>query len=88
MMRSHIRQSVADSVLVATGMALFLGLEPRPAAVADPFGNRGSDPIPGHGMHNQAPEAALPEDEMMDLEITVENASPPGPFSTSRIRSR
>ena len=50
-----------------------------PAAAQNPFGDRGADPIPGHTVHNQVPEAppaALTWDELLDLDVTVENPAP------------
>ena len=50
-----------------------------PALARNPFGNRGSEPVPGHDVHNQAPEApaaSLTWDELMNLEVTVENPAP------------
>ena len=50
-----------------------------PALARNPFGNRGSEPVPGHDVRNQAPEApaaALTWDELMNLEVTVENPAP------------
>ena len=65
--------------LAACGFALLVGLAAGPASAANPFGNRGSEPVPGHDAHNQAPEApaaALTWDELMNLEVTVENPAP------------
>lgn len=50
-----------------------------PAAAQSLFGNRGSDEIPGHTIHNQAPDAppaALSWEELMALEVRVETPAP------------
>ena len=65
--------------LAASGFALLVGLAHGPAAALNPFGSRGSEPVPGHDVHNQVPEApatALTWGELMNLEVTVENPAP------------
>lgn len=65
--------------LAASCFAVLVGLAADPAAALNPFGNRGSEPVPGHAVHNQvpdAPPAALTWDELMNLEVTVENPAP------------
>ena len=50
-----------------------------PAAGQSLFGNRGGDKIPGHSVHNQAPDAspaALSWQELMALEVRVETPAP------------
>ena len=62
---------------LALAFALLIGSSP--ASAINPFGNRGSEPVPGHDVHNRAPEApaaALTWDELMNLEITVETPAP------------
>ena len=79
MMRSSLRRAATRPLLAATGIALLLGLGSGPATALNPFGNRGSEPVPGHDVHNQAPEApptALTWDELMNLEVTVETVAP------------
>ena len=49
------------------------------AHAVGPFGSRGQQPVPGHDVHNQAPDAppaALTWDELMNLEIRVETPAP------------
>lgn len=63
------RLALASALLIASSTA----------SAINPFGNRGSEPVPGHDVHNQAPEApaaALTWDELMNLEITVETPAP------------
>ena len=79
MTRSPLRRTTALSNLPATGIALLLALASGPAAGLNPFGNRTSEPVPGHDVHNQAPDApatALTWDELMNLEVTVETVAP------------
>ena len=60
-------------------LAAALVLVSSPAAALNPFGSRGSEPVPGHDVHNQAPEApvaALTWEELMNLEVTVETPAP------------
>ena len=50
-----------------------------PAAAQSLFGNRGGDKIPGHSVHNQAPDAppaALSWQDLMALEVRVETPAP------------
>ena len=78
-MHSRFRRMTTLPMLAATGIALLLGLAAGPAAALNPFGERGSEPVPGHDVHNQAPDAppaALTWDELMNLEVTVETVAP------------
>ena len=69
----------ARPILASAGIVLLLATAAAPAAALNPFGSRGSDPVPGHDVHNQvpdAPAAALTWEELMNLEVTVETPAP------------
>ena len=71
-MKRRIRDLAFASILF--GIALGSS-----AAAQTLAGSRGGDPIPGHRVHNQAPDAppaALSWQELMDLEVTVETPAP------------
>ena len=79
MVPSRTRPPAVLPGLAACVLALSFTLAAAPASARNPFGNRGSEPVPGHDVHNQAPEApaaALTWDELMNLEVTVENPAP------------
>ena len=79
MMRPTLRPIATRSLLAGAGIALLLGLASGPAAALKPLGSRSSETVPGHDIHNQAPEApptALTWDELMNLEVTVETVAP------------
>ena len=79
MMRTPLRRTATVSTLAAAGAVLVLGLLSGTAAALNPFGSRGSEPVPRHDVHNQAPDApptALTWDELMNLEVTVETVAP------------
>ena len=79
MKHSRFRRATTLSIRAVTGITLLLGLVSGPAAALNPFGSRGSEPLPGHDVHNQAPDApptALTWDELMNLEVTVETVAP------------
>lgn len=83
-MPSILRRLSSLPSLAAFGCALSFSLASAsaPASALNPFGDRGSEPIPEHDVHNQAPDApaaALTWDELMNLEVTVES---PGPLQT------
>ena len=78
-MRLREPRHTTGPALASVGIALLLALASGPAAALNPFGDRGSRPVPDHDVHNQAPEApaaALTWDELMNLEITVESPAP------------
>ena len=65
--------------LAVAGLALVLAIGSDPAAARNPFGDRGNEAVPGHSVHNQAPDAppaALTWEELMNLEVTVESPAP------------
>ena len=66
--------------LAACGCALSFVLAMAPCLRPQSgFGSRGTEPIQGHDVHNQAPDApatALTWDELMNLEVTVETPRP------------
>ena len=79
MMRSRTRLPAALPALAASGLALALALAAAPASALNPFGSRASEPVPGHDVHNQTPEApaaALTWEELMNLDVTVETPAP------------
>ena len=74
-MPSILRRPSSLPILAVFGCALSFALATAPASALNPFGNRGSEPIPEHDVHNQVPEApatALTWDELMNLDVTVE----------------
>ena len=78
-MPSILRRLSSLPTVAVFGCALSFSLATAPASAINPFGNRGSEPIPDHDVHNQAPDApaaALTWDELMNLEVTVENPAP------------
>lgn len=78
-MPSILRHLSSLPSLAVFGCALSFSLAAAPASALNPFGNRGSEPIPDHDVHNQAPDApaaALTWDELMNLEVTVESPAP------------
>ena len=78
-MPSILRRLSSLPILAVFGCALSFSLATAPASALNPFGNRGSEPIPDHDVHNQAPDApaaALTWDELMNLEVTVESPAP------------
>ena len=75
MIASPTRLPAVRATRAACALALTFALAAAPASALNPFGSRGDDPVPGHDVHNQAPEApaaALTWDELMNLEVTVE----------------
>ena len=73
--RIHPFASVASRLALASALLIASST----ASAINPFGSRGSDPVPGHDIHNQAPDApaaALTWDELMNLEVTVETPAP------------
>lgn len=79
MMRSGLRRLFRRPALAAFGCALSFALATVPASAFNPFAKREREPVPGHDVHNQAPEApaaALTWDELMNLEVTVESPAP------------
>ena len=79
MMGTRLRRLSRLPALAAWGCALSFVLATAPATALNPFGNRGTEPIQGHDVHNQAPDApatALTWDELMNLEVTVETPRP------------
>ena len=78
-MPSGLRRLSRLPALAAFACALSFALAVAPASALNPFGNRGSEPIPDHDVHNQAPDApaaALTWDELMNLEVTVDSPAP------------
>ena len=74
-MPSRTRLPAARPTLAASGLALSFALAAAPVSAFNPFGSRGSEPVPGHGAHDRAPEApgaALTWDELMNLDGAVE----------------
>ena len=71
-MKSSARTIVVCAALSAMIVAM-------PTAALGLFGNRTSDEIPGHTVHNQAPDAppaALSWEELMALNVRVETPAP------------
>ena len=78
-MPSILRRLSSLPILAVFGCALAFFLATAPASALNLFGNRGSEPIPDHDVHNQVPDApatALTWDELMNLEVTVETPAP------------
>ena len=78
-MPAILRRLSSLPLLATFGCALSVSLATAPASALNPFGSRGSEPIPDHEVHNQAPDApatALTWDELMNLEVTVESPAP------------
>ena len=78
-MPSRTRLPAALPALAAPVLALSFALAAAPVSALNPFGNRGSQPVPGHDVHNRAPEApaaALTWEELMNLDVTVETPAP------------
>ncbi len=79
MARDRTHHFAVTSGLAALVSAFFL-LASSPSAALSPLGNRdGETVVPGHDVHNRAPDAppaALTWDELMNLEITVEIPAP------------
>ena len=74
-MASRTRLPAVLPALAASVFALSSALAAAPASALNPFGNRGSEPVPEHDVHNRAADApaeALTWDELMNLEVTVE----------------
>ena len=77
--RTRTRTPFVLPTLAAGAVALAFFLAADPASALNPFGSRKSEPVPGHDVHNRAPEApaaALTWDELMNLEVTVETPAP------------
>ena len=79
MMRSRTRLPAAPPAVAASVLALSFAFAAAPASALNPFGSRGAEPVPGHDVHNQAPDASagsLTWEELMNLDVTVETPAP------------
>ena len=76
LLRRYRRRWSRVIAFAAVSGALLLG---GPVAAQNLSDNRASDTIPGHTVHNQAPDAppaALTWQDLMDLEVRVETPAP------------